>query len=124
MALEVAETQTRLRQDIAERQRGAEALRVSEASYRAIFDAAEDAIFVHDIATGAIVDVNPKACATFGYTREEFRHLDVGTLGTGGHPIRNRMRWTSSRASAGEPVQIEWHGPGTRMATCTGTGFR
>ncbi len=48
-----AETQTRLRQDIAERKRSAEALRVSEASYRAIFDAAEDAIFVHDIETGA-----------------------------------------------------------------------
>ena len=38
-------------QDIAERKRAAEALRVSEASYRAIFDAAEDAIFVHDIDT-------------------------------------------------------------------------
>jgi two-component system NtrC family sensor kinase len=33
MALEVAATQNRLREDIAERQRGAEALRVSEASY-------------------------------------------------------------------------------------------
>ena len=73
MALEVAGTQTRLRQDIAERKRTAEALRVSEASYRAIFDAAEDAIFVHDIETGAIVDANPRACGTFGYTREEFR---------------------------------------------------
>ena len=62
MALKVADTQTRLQQDIAERERAAEALRVSEASYRAIFDAAEDAIFVHDIETGAIVDVNPKAC--------------------------------------------------------------
>ncbi len=111
MALEVAATQTRLRQDIAERQRGAEALRVSEASYRAIFDAAEDAIFVHDIATGAIVDVNPKACATFGYTREEFRTLDVGTLGTGEHPYTQQDAMDLiARASAGEPVQIEWHG--------------
>ena len=58
MALEVAATQTRLKQDIAERMRAAEALRVSEASYRAIFDAAEDAIFVNDFNTGAIVDVN------------------------------------------------------------------
>src|SRR6185295_10928734 len=82
MALEVAATQTRLKQDIAERMRAAEALRVSEASYRAIFDAAEDAIFVHDIDTGAIVDANLKACATFGYTREEFRTIDVGTMGT------------------------------------------
>ncbi len=111
MALEVAETQTRLRQDIAERKRAAEALRVSEASYRAIFDAAEDAIFVHDIETGAIVDVNPKACATFGYTREEFRRLDVGTLGSGERPYTHQDAMALiARAAAGEELRIEWHG--------------
>ena len=111
MALEVAETQTRLRQDIDERKRAAEALRVSEASYRAIFDAAEDAIFVHDIDTGAIVDVNPKACATFGYTREEFRTLDVGTLGTGERPYTQQdAMGLIARARAGEQLCLEWHG--------------
>ena len=73
MALEVAQTQTRLRNDIAERKRASEALRVSEESYRAIFDSAEDAILVRDVDTGAIVDVNPAACRAFGYTRDEFR---------------------------------------------------
>ena len=98
-------------QDIAERKRSAEALRVSEASYRAIFDAAEDAIFVHDIETGAIVDVNPKACATFGYTREEFRTLDVGTLGTGEHPYTQQdAMGLIARAFAGEQLRVEWHG--------------
>src|SRR5579864_849249 len=111
MALEVAETQTRLRQDIDERKRAAEALRVSEASYLAIFDAAEDAIFVHDIDTGAIVDVNPKACATFGYTREEFRTLDVGTLGTGERPYTQQdAMGLIARARAGEQLCLEWHG--------------
>ena len=111
MALEVAGTQTRLRQDLAERQRSAEALRVSEASYRAIFDAAEDAIFVHDIDTGAIVDANPKACATFGYTRDEFRRLDVGTLGTGERPYTHQdAMGLMARAAAGEELRIEWHG--------------
>ncbi|MGE5170494.1 MAG: PAS domain S-box protein [Rudaea sp.] len=104
MALGVAETQTRLRQD-------AEALRVSEASYRAIFDAAEDAIFVHDVATGAIVDVNAKACATFGYTREEFWALDVGTLGSGEHPYTHAGAMALiARARAGEELRAEWHG--------------
>ena len=111
MALEVAETQTRLRHDIAQRMRQAEALRVSEASYRAIFDAAEDAIFVHDIETGAIVDVNPKACTSFGYSREEFSRLDMGTLGTGEHPYTQRDAMTLiARAAAGEDLRIEWHG--------------
>ena len=111
MALEVAETQTRLRHDIAERMRQAEALRVSEASYRAIFDAAEDAIFVHDIETGAIVDVNPKACTSFGYTREEFRALDIGMLGTGERPYTQQDAMALvRRAAAGEELRIEWHG--------------
>jgi len=111
MALKVAATQTRLRQDIAERMRSAEALRVSEASYRSIFDAAEDAIFVHDIETGAIVDANLKACATFGYSREEFLTLDVGNLGTGERPYTHQDAMDLiARAAAGEELRIEWHG--------------
>ena len=97
--------------DITERKRSDEALRVSEASYRAIFDAAEDAIFVHHIETGAIVDVNPKACTSFGYTREEFRQLDIGSLGTGEQPYRQQDAMALiARAAAGEELRIEWHG--------------
>jgi PAS domain S-box-containing protein len=95
--------------DIAERKRADEALRVSEASYRAIFDAAEDAIFVHDIETGAIVDANPKACAAFGYGREEFRHIDMGTLGSGVRPYTQQDAMELlARAVAGEQLRFEW----------------
>ncbi len=97
--------------DIAERKRADEALRESEASYRAIFDAAEDAIFVHDIATGAIIDVNARACATFGYTRDEFRRLEIGALGTGAPPYTQQdALGVIARASAGHPQYVEWHG--------------
>ena len=110
MALEVSQTQTRLRHDIAERARVQRELEVSEASYRAIFDAAEDVIFIHDIETGAIVDVNPKACSTFGYGREEFRRLDIGALGSGAPPYAREDAMTLfSRAVAGEKLHIEWH---------------
>ena len=111
MAREVANTQTRLRDDIAARMRAAEALRVSEASYRAIFDAAEDAIFVHDLDTGAIVDANPRACAAFGYSRDELKHLEIGALGSGESPYTQQEAMALvARAAAGEQLQIEWHG--------------
>src|SRR5678815_2047651 len=97
--------------DITDRKRAAEALRVSEASYRAIFEASEDSIFVHDAGSGAMVDVNAKACSTFGYTREEFRAIDIGALGSGVHPYTQQeaMRLIR-RAYEGEDLRIEWHG--------------
>ena len=96
--------------DISERQRADEALRVSEANYRAIFDAAEDAIFVIDIDTATIVDANPKACAAFGYDRQEFRHIDLGTLGSGVHPYTQQGAMDLfARAVAGEELRVEWH---------------
>ena len=54
-----------------ERQLGLEALRNSEASYRAIFEAVEDAVFVHDWDTGAVLDLNARACEAWGYSREQ-----------------------------------------------------
>jgi two-component system NtrC family sensor kinase len=97
--------------DITERKRSDEALRVSEASYRAIFDAAEDAIFVVDIETATIVDANPRACGAFGYSREEFRQIDLGTLSSGVHPYTQEGAMELfDRAVAGEQLRVEWHG--------------
>ena len=96
--------------DIIERKRSDEALRVSEASYRAIFDAAEDAIFLIDIRTAAIVDANPRACAAFGYGREEFRHIDLGALGSGVHPYTHQGAMDLfARVVAGEQLHVEWN---------------
>lgn len=96
--------------DITERQRADAALRASEASYRTIFDAAEDAIFVHDIDTAAIVDVNAKACEDFGYRRAELLRLSIGDLSSGERPYtqEDAMRHFA-RAAAGELMALEWH---------------
>jgi len=69
-----------------EQLRAREALERSAASYRAIFEAAEDAIFVHDWDTGAIVDVNPKACEIYGYDRQTLLRLTVAELSSGEPP--------------------------------------
>ena len=44
--------------------------------YRAIFDAANDAIFLHDL-TGRFVEVNALACTRLGYTRDELLTMSV-----------------------------------------------
>ncbi len=93
-----------------ERTRADAALRASEASYRAIFEASEDEIFVHDWDTGAFVDANPKACRTYGYSVEEFRRLTVAELSSGVPPYTGAeaARWIE-KAKGGEAVAFEWH---------------
>lgn len=86
------------------------ALRASEASYRAIFEASEDAIFVHDMDTGVILDVNRKACEAYGYTREEMREVDVGMISSGVPPYTQEdAEKLMARAVAGEQLCFEWH---------------
>ncbi len=54
----------------AERQRLVAELQTSEDRLRAYVEQAADCMFVHD-ASGQFLDVNPQACASLGYTREE-----------------------------------------------------
>ena len=83
--------------------------RQSEASYRAVFENAETAIFLHDIDSNAIVDVNPKACAVYGYSAEELKRLSVDELASGIPPYTGaEARRHFARARAGEVVRGEW----------------
>ncbi|HEX5091126.1 MAG TPA: PAS domain S-box protein, partial [Burkholderiales bacterium] len=83
--------------------------RRSEASYRTVFESAETAIFLHDIDSNAIVDVNPKACRAYGYSAEELKRLSVDELSSGIPPYTGEeARRHFERAKAGELVRGEW----------------
>ncbi len=92
------------------RRRADQALRSAEASYRAIFDAAEDAIFVHDWDTGAVVDVNPKACEVYGYSYEELKRASVADVSSGEPPYTesDAVRWIEQAKRTGSAA-FEWH---------------
>ncbi len=95
--------------DITDRKRAEEALQRSEANYRAIFDSMNDAIFVHDIETGAIIDVNQKMCEMYGYTREEASRLMAGQMGpTEEQHARELALRRIGLAAQGEPQLFEW----------------
>lgn len=85
------------------------ALRESEASYRTIFNAANDSIFVHHLETGAILDVNETMCETFGYSKEEVLKLDVEAISEGKPPFSQKeaIRWIHD-AAEGRPQLFEW----------------
>lgn len=60
--------------------------RAPETDYRAIFDAANDAIFVHDLKTGRILDVNHKMSEMYGYEVEEAKTINIGDVSSGLSP--------------------------------------
>ncbi|MEW6275286.1 MAG: PAS domain S-box protein [Bacillota bacterium] len=95
--------------DITERKQMEEALVRSEASYRAIFNAANDAIFVHDPETGEILDVNEKMVEMYGYPPEEARGLKIESLSKGEPPYdqENALRLIKE-AACGTPQLFEW----------------
>ena len=70
MAREVADTQTRLRRDIAAREAAEEALRASEEQYRAMFNASIDGLALWN-ASGEIVDTNPALRCMYGFCEGE-----------------------------------------------------
>jgi PAS domain S-box-containing protein len=95
--------------DITERKLAEEALRTSEANYRAIFDAANDAVIVHDIETGRPLDVNRRMCEMYGYTREEALHLRGELTSSGELPCSREIAVERMRKAAdGELQFFEW----------------
>ncbi|MGZ8266543.1 MAG: PAS domain-containing hybrid sensor histidine kinase/response regulator [Burkholderiales bacterium] len=92
-----------------ERQHAEETLRRSEASYRAMFEASEDAVFVHDWDTGAIIDVNRRACEIYGYDYESMKNVDVKQLSSGEYPYTwEEAAKKLKAAKAGKPMRFEW----------------
>ena len=95
-----------------ERERGEAVLRASEASYRSIFEANEDAIFIHDWATGAILDVSPKASELYGHSREALQQMRVGDISLNLPPYTEQdavARIEEAKRRPG-PVRFEWRG--------------
>lgn len=76
---ELAEANTQLKREIAERKRVEEALRQSEEKYRTISSAAQDAIVMMDN-KGIISYWNPAAERIFGYSTEETIGKELHTL--------------------------------------------
>jgi PAS domain S-box-containing protein len=85
------------------------ALRASEASYRAIFDLSNDAIYIHDIETGAALDANLKACEEHGYSREALLALPLGALSAREDRYTlDTLKQHFALAAAGAPQTFEW----------------
>jgi PAS domain S-box-containing protein len=96
-------------EDVTERKLAEDGLRASEEAYRTIFDSSNDAIYVHDVETGAILDANSTACEMSGLTRDELRAGGMSVIGGGVHGFTSELAESYlRRAAAGEPQRFEW----------------
>lgn len=63
--------------DVTEQRETEKMMRIIESNYWEIFNSTNDALFVHDAYTGAIVDVNKTVEKMYGYSREEIFFMNV-----------------------------------------------
>ncbi|GAB4561355.1 MAG: hypothetical protein Tsb0017_18900 [Geothermobacteraceae bacterium] len=98
-----------LEEQVHELERARHELAESEQRFRAIFNSTNDALFIHDIGTGAIVDVNQTMCDMWGVTRQEALRSNLEDLSAGTPPytLKEALMWLD-RAMANGPQLFEW----------------
>ncbi len=95
-----------LQRQVAER---TAALETSEENYRQVFNAANDAIFLHDAETGVLLDVNERMLEMYGVTREQVLGSTADALGDGQPPYSHKeaLEWITKAVTEG-PQVFEW----------------
>ncbi len=71
-----------------------DALKLSERDYRGLFEAAHDAILIVAPQSESVLEVNQRACDMYGFTRDEFLGMDLGTISEEVEKSRSLMRET------------------------------
>lgn len=85
-------------------------LKISEERFQSIFHGISDAVFIHDAATGSIINVNRTACEMFGYPADEIVAMGVAeiSLGTPPYSQNEAIEWLNL-AAQGTPQKFKWH---------------
>ncbi|MBN1508209.1 MAG: PAS domain S-box protein [Sedimentisphaerales bacterium] len=91
-----------LNREIAERKRIEDELRFSEERFRAIFEYAPDAYFLHDT-QGRLVDINKKAEQMIGYERDEQIGHTIFELGMVPPDDTDKVRALVAASASGNP---------------------
>ena len=77
--------------------------------FRSVFDCLNDAVFIHDVVTGAILEVNQRACEMYGCDADEMRGLSIAALSVNTPPytLEESLYWMRKAVEEG-PQLFEW----------------
>jgi diguanylate cyclase (GGDEF)-like protein/PAS domain S-box-containing protein len=86
-------------------------LSIIENNYWEIFNATNDAVFVNDAYTGAIIEANKSVEKMYGYSREEIFFMNVNDFSFGEPPytLDDAINWIRKASEEG-PQSYEWLG--------------
>lgn len=78
-------------------------------NYREIFNSINDCIFIHDLQSGGVVDVNARTVERWGYSADEIKRQGPNILGAGEEPYTavHAREWVKRAILAG-PQVFEW----------------
>ncbi len=96
--------------DITERQRAEMSLRESEDRFKTIFQSVNDAVYIHELPSGRLLDVNLRVCEMFGYTHAEALQVKVGDTSSNIPPYTqaDADAWIQKALKDG-PQVFDWH---------------
>jgi PAS domain S-box-containing protein len=83
-------------------------VRDSEERFQTIFAGLSDAVFICDVESGEILDVNPAACAMFGFDRAEMLQQSAERLCFGSSLSRSEVQSHIALAASDQPQLFEW----------------
>jgi diguanylate cyclase (GGDEF)-like protein/PAS domain S-box-containing protein len=97
--------------DVTEQRETERKMNIIESNYWEIFNSTNDALFVHDAYTGAIMDANKAVEKMYGYTREEIFFMNVHDFSSGVAPYSLNEAVNMIRKAVEEGSQTyEWLG--------------
>lgn len=84
-------------------------VREQEETYRQIFNSISDSIFIFDLQSRKIVDLNQSACKLWGFNLDEIALLNIGNFSSGNPPYTRTAAIELIRKAAEEgPQFFEW----------------
>lgn len=94
-------------EDITEQKEAEAVLRRSQEDLQTIFNSSYDALFIHNLDDGSIIDVNQRALELFGTTREHILASSIADFSAENSPIE-QIPDLFKRINNGESLRFEW----------------